>query len=185
MESLKILKEEINQTFESEHDFAKWKLIVAAALGGTALGLDKEGHPHYWLLLFIPFACLFIDHYLCQYQQRILVLARFIRVYSPSEAVNGPDKTLQDYERYVASLRASKPHLFDLGRSANLYASLGLSLVAPGLALATSWPSTSFCSWRFWTGLGVWALGIMLILQLWSGHKQRLDELKRVVDHIS
>lgn len=184
MESLSLLKEEINQTLESEHDFAKWKLIVAAALGGAALGLEKDTSPRYWLLLFIPFACAYIDLHLCQYQARILVLARFIRDYSPAGGVKGSDKTLQDYERHVAHLRASKRYMFDLGQSANRVASLGLSLVA-GLALAASWRSMPSLNAGFWLGVGIWVFGIVLIWMVWSGHKHRLGDLKKAAEHIS
>src|SRR5438034_6870926 len=100
VDSLNLLKQEINQTLESEHDFAKWKLIVAAALGGVALGLDKSGSAHIWLLLLIPFACAYIDLHLSQYQARILVLAQFIRHYQASGHGEDVDNTLSDYEKY-------------------------------------------------------------------------------------
>ena len=59
METTVLLKEEINQTLESLHDFAKWKLIVTAALAATALRLTGDGtrlQPS-WLLLLVPYAC--------------------------------------------------------------------------------------------------------------------------------
>jgi hypothetical protein len=52
--TLILLKEEINKTNEAEHDLAKWKLGVTAALGAAALGVGKDGSPPYWLLLSIP-----------------------------------------------------------------------------------------------------------------------------------
>src|SRR5579864_4908218 len=97
VKSLQLLKQEIVQTMESEHDFAKWKLIVVAALGGTAMGLGKET-PRYWLLLFIPFLCAYIDLHSYQYQNRIMVLARFIRDYHPAHPVREDDATLHAYE---------------------------------------------------------------------------------------
>src|SRR5947209_12059355 len=123
METLLLLKQEINQTMESEHDFAKWKLIVAAGLGGAALGLGKD-NPHYWLLFFVPFACAYIDLHLYQYQERIGVLARFIRNYKPPVAPlpavsvppatpgTPPDTALQEYELTCHRLRGK--HVFDL-----------------------------------------------------------------------
>jgi hypothetical protein len=56
METSHLLKEEINQTLDSLHDFAKWKLIVTSALAGAGFGLTSgaTSAPHYSLLLFIP-----------------------------------------------------------------------------------------------------------------------------------
>jgi hypothetical protein len=172
MDSLNLLKQEINQTLEAEHDFAKWKLLVAAALGATALGLDKGGTPHYSLLLFIPFVCAYIDIHLYQYQARILVLAQFIRDYHPPLAL--PDTVLQDYESRVAGLRTK--HIFDLGQYANFAASIGLSIVA-GLPLAASWWSGESTNVNKWVALAIWGVGIVLIFILRVHHRSRLKVL--------
>lgn len=174
MESLNLLKQEINQTMEDEHDFAKWKLIVAATLGAAALGFDKAAAPHYWLLLFIPYVCAYIDLHLYQYQARILVLAKFIRNYSAAGAANA-DNALQDYEKNCKTLR--KAHFFDLGQAANFAASLGLSIVAPLIAFVaysgSNQPIKPTCS-----AVIIWVVGFVIICILWFFQRVRLGELK-------
>jgi Glycosyl hydrolases family 15 len=187
VESLNLLKQEINQTLESEHDFAKWKLIVVAALGGAALGLAKTDQPQVWLLLLIPFACAYIDLHLSQYQARILVLAQFIRRYRSSPLSEDADTTLEDYEKYCHELRATKDHFFDLGLFANRAASLALSIAVPvvaGLALWQGPPSKAvgFLHWpsmKHSFGVAVWLVGMALILGIWCSHTKRLDKLKK------
>ena len=204
MDSLNLLKQEINQTLESEHDFAKWKLIVAAALGGTALGLDKSGSGHIWLLLLIPFACAYIDLHLSQYQSRVLVLATFIRRYQASGHREDVDNTLPDYEKYCEQLRSTKEHFFDLGQSAHRLASFAVSIAAPVVAFLAFWQSPcptgtlwertlcallAFLSWipslKHLGGTLVWLLGVIAIWKVWSGHKHRLDGLKKGTFHIA
>jgi len=127
MDGVKLLKEEINQTTESEHDFAKWKLIVVAALGAAGLGLGKDAPgDRYWLLIFIPFVCAYIDLHSYQYQTKIMVIARYIRERGIEDTV------LQEYE-YMAQVFREKD-VFYLGQYANLCASVILTLVAAGIA---------------------------------------------------
>jgi hypothetical protein len=177
MESLNLLKQEINQTIESEHDFAKWKLIVVAALGGAALGLNKTDLAQPWLILFIPFACAYIDLHLSQYQARMLVLAHFIRCYRFGSAAQDKDETLPRYEDYCNRLRKSKRHIFDLGQLASLIASLGLSISAPGLAFAVSWKTPQTFNFHPWEW-GVWFAGIVTICVVWIGNDRRQKHLK-------
>jgi glycosyl hydrolase family 15 len=206
VDSLNLLKQEINQTLESEHDFTKWKLIVASALGGAALGLAKTDNAHIWLILLIPFACAYIDLHLAQYQTRILVLAQFIRRYQPSGQGQDVDATLPAYEQYCARLRKrGKTHFFDLGQFAHRLASFGLSIAGPviaGLAFWQSPPTTAvgfrarsvdalhaFVCWmptlkHLW-GTVVWVAGIAIIWFVWSTHGRRLRELEKGVFNIA
>jgi hypothetical protein len=179
VESLNLLKQEINQTLESEHDFAKWKLIVVAALGGAALGPGKDAKPQAWILLFIPFACAFIDLHLSQYQARILVLAQFIRSYVPGGGAAVVDTTLRDYEEYCGSLRLQKKHIFDLGQFANSIASIGLSMAAALVAMAASWKWPPAIDVHFWLGGGIWVAGIAAICIVWISNGRRLDQIKK------
>jgi hypothetical protein len=123
MQTSQLLKKEINQTVESLHDFAKWKLIVTAAIAAAALGLMGQGNqPVYWLLLFIPYACAYVDLNCYQYQIRITVISRFLRQLCE-------DKALGDYERLCEELRI-RDNVFDLGKYAQVGASLFISIIA-------------------------------------------------------
>ncbi|MCI5160313.1 MAG: hypothetical protein D3906_18190 [Candidatus Electrothrix sp. AUS1_2] len=82
MEAVKILKEETKLTLSDLHDFAKWKLTAAAALASIGLGL-KETQVHsqvsLWLLVFIPYICLFVDLNIYNYNLRLLVISKVIK----------------------------------------------------------------------------------------------------------
>jgi len=172
MATLDLLKQEINETMKSEHDFAKWKLIVVAGLGGAALGLGKES-PHYWLMLCIPFVCAYIDLHSYQYQTRIMVLARFIREHGKEDPV------LQAYEKLCEKFRQKRT--FYMGQYANLSASLGLSLLAPAFAVAPFWDPVRKMSVGAYVAIGLWVLGIVLIVILWGYHigiDRRVNEIE-------
>lgn len=159
MQTSQLLKKEINQTVESLHDFAKWKLIVTAAIAAAALGLTSSAsRPLYWLLLFIPFTCAYIDLNCYQYQIRITVISRFLRQLAQ-------DPILEDYERMCEDLRA-QDDVFDLGKYAQVGASLFISIIA-GL-----FPIWQFAKSRqtisLFISVGVLIFGVLLICWLWK-----------------
>ena len=163
MEALNLLKEEINETTQSEHDFDKWKLIVVAALGAAALRMGKDASDnHYWLMLCIPFVCAYIDLHSYQLQTKIMVIARFIRDQGKEDA------TLQNYERLCHEFR--KKNVFYLGQYANLSASIILSLLAPAFAVARYWGRIGKLDASAWIAISLWAVGIFLIVGLWRYH---------------
>src|SRR3974390_1530418 len=100
-----LLKEEINRTVANEHSLAKWKLAISGVLGAAAFGLWKQGGTNYWMLIFIPYVCAYIDLYLYQDYLKIQVIARFLREC-------GDDPILQAYEMQCRGLREG--HYFDL-----------------------------------------------------------------------
>jgi len=191
-ETFQLLKQEIMQAIEAEHDFAKWKLIVVAALGAAALGLGKDGKsqsPHYehWLLPIIPFACAYIDLQTYQCLNRIMVIARFIRTYRKDDPTMGNgDRAMQRYEDFCAQARGTQA-FFSLGSRANFAASLIASVVAAGAffwLVCDFWPLgglvTSFT-------IGIWVLGVVLICILGYYHKYRslpsIEQLKPKADN--
>src|SRR5271165_1722692 len=99
--TLQLLKQEINQSTDTLHDLAKWKLIVVSALAAAALGLTPSGHGHYSLVLLIPYACAYVDLNCYQHLIRIAVIARFLREHRGS----GGDGLLQLYECQCEELR--------------------------------------------------------------------------------
>lgn len=117
-----LLKEEINKTQDAEHDLAKWKLVVTAALGTVAFGLSKDNSPAYWLLFLVPFVCAYVDLYDYQYRLRTLVIAKFLRE-------EGGDPILTAYEERCAAERHK--HFFSLGTRAAISSSIGVSVFGP------------------------------------------------------
>lgn len=122
--TLNALKDEINKTNEQEHDLAKWKLGVTAALGVAAFGITKDSKSNHWLLLLVPFVCAYIDLYAYQYQVRIMVIARFLRDH-PGDT----DTALHDYEKECGVWR--RKHVFSLGNFAGISSSVGASALGP------------------------------------------------------
>jgi hypothetical protein len=169
--TLNLLKEEINKTLEAEHDLAKWKLGVTAALGAAALGLSKDFNPNYWLLLLVPFVCAYVDLYAYQYQFRILVIARFLRERPEGGAV------LQRYEQECEKLR--KQNVFSLGSWAGIGCSLGAALLGPVLYLLKCWHDGKFPDIRAsLVAAGVlWFVGVLLIIYLWRYFKHQAEKI--------
>ncbi len=169
--TLTLLKEEINKTLESEHDLAKWKLAVTAALGVTAFGLTKESVANPWLLLFVPFVCAYIDLYAYQYQSRIAVLAGFLRDHP------GGDGFLQQYEERCDTLRGKG--FFSLGVRAGFGCSLGATILGPAFYLVLSWHSIVANHQLLSHAMGgiIWLIGLALIVYLWKYAKDQAKEL--------
>jgi len=161
--SLRLLKEEINKVNEAEHDLAKWKLAVTAALGAAAFGLGKTGTAPYWLLLFVPFVCAYIDLFDYQYELRILVIARFLREHGES------DKVLQEYEVECEKERASGG-TFSLSKWAEFSCSLFLPLSGLVLYLLDSRnnPGRGSLLMPPAAAAAIWLLGVLLIGALWA-----------------
>jgi hypothetical protein len=161
--TLTLLKQEINKTMEAEHDLAKWKLGVTAALGAAAFGFGQNGSsPSYWLLLFVPFVCAYVDLFNYQYELRIRVIARFLR--KPGQG----DELLQKYEQECDDQRGKR--IFSLGNWAEFGCSLGASILGPIFyVLHNKYYNSdkgSLLVSRPAAGI-IWFLGVLLIVFLW------------------
>ena len=115
---------EINQVAEMEHDLAKWKLVVTAALGVAAFGLAKDSSSNFWMLLLVPFVCAYIDLRAYQGQLRVQLIAWFLREHG------GRDELLQKYEKECDRLRQPRQHFFSLDNWATFGCSIGASVLA-------------------------------------------------------
>ena len=174
--ALNLLKEEINQASEKQHDLAKWKLGVTAALGAAAFGLAKDNNsPNYWLLLFVPFVCAYIDLYANQYQLRILVIARFLRTHPDKDAF------LQQYEEECEQLRKTRQHTFSLGWLAGLGCSLAVSVSGVVFYFLdprhdkykeTLLVSPHQAEW-------IWASGALFIICMWGYFQYQAGQISR------
>lgn len=172
MESaLNLLKQEINKTHGAVQDLAKWKLVVTAALGAAAFGLFEKD-PKYWLLLFAPFVCAYIDLYAYQLELRVLVIARFLQRHR-----DGEDDFLQQYEKECETLRGPGKHVFSLDSWAGIGCSLAVCVSGPVLYFLQC-PSTRQC----YLGISlpwakrIWLSGVVLIGLLYLS--RRLIELQ-------
>jgi hypothetical protein len=101
-------------------------LIVTSVIAGAALGLTPGSTARSWLVLFIPYACAYVDLNCYQYLIRITVIARCLRQH-------GSEDLLHRYEELCQKLR-DKHGVFKLGQYAQVGASLGMSIVAPLVA---------------------------------------------------
>jgi len=172
IQSIQLLKKEINQTQEDEHDLAKWKLIVTAALGATALGLTGQTDSNLWLLLFIPFVCAYIDLYDYQYRLRVLVIAKFIREQSV-------DPNLRKYEGECERLRESCAGDFSFGKAASLGSSIGLSVLGPVLYVIrfSDKPLREILTVPHEMAIPAWLFGIALVIYLYLAFRQKEEKL--------
>jgi hypothetical protein len=185
---LNLLKQEINATTETGHDLAKWKLVVTAALGVTALGLVKESSPNYRLLLLVPFVCVYIDLYAYQLQLRVSILARFLREH-PAEDPG----LLQKYEDWCEKLRNPRQrsfslpvfsrrffslHVFSLEDWAGFGCSVVVSACGPIFYIAQHWDDRGLLSGSHWRAGMIWAVGVVLIVILFWYSRRELEKLR-------
>lgn len=167
---LTLLKQEINATMEAEHDLAKWKLGVTAALGAAAFGLSKDTSSNYWLLLLVPFVCAYVDLYSYQYELRIRVIARFLRGHSDTGI-----ELLQQYEKDCENWR--KQTVFSLGNWAGFGCSIGASACGPMFYIARHWHDTDLLGVSHEAAGAIWLLGVFLIIGLWLFSQQELGKV--------
>jgi len=158
MDSLTLLKQEINETSDKAHDLAKWKLIVTAALGAAAFGLSKQD-PNYWLLFFVPFVCAYIDLYIYQLQLRVRIIAQFLREH-------GGTDLLQQYEQKCEDLRGPGKHYFSLDLWAGFLCSFFVSISGPVLLHLSGHARPEDLNVSSKSAEAIWGSGVLLIIVL-------------------
>jgi hypothetical protein len=163
-----LLKEEINQSTDALHDFAKWKLIVVSALAAAALGLTPTG-PYPSLLVLIPYACAYVDLNSYQHLIRITVIAQFLRKHDG-------DKDLQLYELQCDHLRAKRYGVFDLMIYAQIWSSVAMSILAIGGAIFLFAHKGEWVRCLF--SLYIGEFGLVLVMGLWAYYKRK-DKVAR------
>lgn len=95
---LGLLRLEIMQFERLGNDLIRYKLFAAAVLGGVAVGVGPSvSSAVTWVVVLIPFACIFVDAAHMQTEAAILTIARFLR--------QQPGHVLGEYERFVRELR--------------------------------------------------------------------------------
>ncbi len=92
------LREEIIESQKVRTDLLKWKLILVAAIGGTALGIGSGPGASMTnsaiLFALIPFVCLYVDAICFHNEIRIMAIARFLRTHRP---LNSLEKQYEDF----------------------------------------------------------------------------------------
>jgi len=155
MDTASLLKQEINKTLDDLHDFAKWKLIAVSSLATAGLGLAQANSPNqtYWLLVFVPYACAYVDLNCYQYLLRILLIAKVLRR-------SQDERLLQDYEDECENYRHKG--LFGFGIFAQLGSSLAFSTILPAFAL----PRFVLAHAEAWLPLALagWILGLLSLV---------------------
>lgn len=93
------LRTEIAAALSAQVDFLKWKLILIAALGGAAFGFLKESMHAPYVLVLVPWVCLYCD--LC-YWHLHLRIARNGRYFQIAPDFQGT--AWRAYESYSAKM---------------------------------------------------------------------------------
>jgi hypothetical protein len=71
------LRGEIVECQKAKAEFIRWKLIIVAAIGGAAFGLnDTAGQPA--LMALIPLVCVYVDSVCVHNDSRIMMIATFL-----------------------------------------------------------------------------------------------------------
>jgi hypothetical protein len=127
------LRNEVVESQKFKSDLLKWKLILAAALGAAALGLNsKDRMPA--LLTLVPFVCIYADIVCYHNDLRVHVIGRFLRTYNECEAYN---ESIAFWKRYEESCVQHRG-VFGLENFAMYWATLLLSLLIATLPLVPS-----------------------------------------------
>jgi hypothetical protein len=72
------LRGEIVECQKAKAEFIRWKLIIVAAVGAAAFGLNEtDGMPA--LLALIPLVCIYVDSVCVHNDSRIMMIADFLR----------------------------------------------------------------------------------------------------------
>jgi len=156
MDTASLLKQEINKTLEDLHDFAKWKLIAVSALAAAGLGLSQNNlqNTTYWLLVFVPYACAYVDLNCYQYLLRIFLIAKVLRN-------SQEDSLLRYYEDQCEIYR--KRGFFGFGIFAQLGSSLAFSVILPAFALVR-FILDNVESWKLESLLTAWFIGLLILV---------------------
>ena len=145
-------------------DLLKWKLILVAAIGGTALGIGSGSGTSMTnsaiLFALIPFVCLYVDAICFHNEIRIMAIARFLRTHRPLNSLE------KQYEDFCKDNRSQ----FQLEGFALLITTLLLSTLVLALGWRdnlnslmnlTSNPPALVKSALTWSGIAGLALGLM------------------------
>ncbi len=172
MDGVNALRQEIVETSAQVLGLAKWKLVVAAAIGAVALGLNGAAQPApvrllepFYLLCLVPLVCLYCDMLLLNGLIRIKAIGLFL-------AAEKPEMLVVQYERRLRALcdeHRGGRNVFELERWAVQGATLVLSAVVALCALADNG------SWWFMVfGLG----GMVGDLLLHRRYRANIDDLR-------
>jgi hypothetical protein len=121
------LRNEVVESQKARIDLLKWKVILAATLGATGLGIGDKGHVRDYLVLgLIPLACAYVDVVCAHNSLRIYVIARYLRGVPADEGAA--------YEKLCLQNRAT----FRLEDFALVWATLGATLAVIGYSTRLS-----------------------------------------------
>jgi hypothetical protein len=166
MDAVKILKEETKLTLSDLHDFAKWKLTAAAALASIGLGLTKyHAQNSHWLLVLIPYVCLFVDLNIYNYNLRLLVISKVIKEYCKA------DNLLRIYE-CTCEEGCSRDGIFASATLAQLGSSIMFSMLSSYAFFQSSGGSVVLAS-----EVACWGVGIVLIVLFYKDYKNKRDKI--------
>jgi len=107
------LRDEIVESQKMRADLLKWKIILVAALGAVALGLesvsdkangDNPPLAHEYMLCLIPPVCLYVDLLCSHLNLRIMVIARYFQFVSATRRNDAPVGEVE-YEFFVEAAR--------------------------------------------------------------------------------
>lgn len=166
IEAIKILKEETKLTLSDLHDFAKWKLTAAAALASIGLGLTRDhSQASLWLLVFIPYVCLFVDLNIYNYNLRLLVISKVIK--ESCKANN----LIRIYECTCEEKGCCRNGVFTPATLAQLGSSIMFSML-------------SICAFFQSSGrlllaaeIACWGIGMLLIALFYMDYKSKRNEI--------
>lgn len=149
------LRDEIVESQKARTDLIKWKVVLVAAIGASAAGIQSDsGRPTPLLLAVIPFVCLYVDAVCFHNDIRIVAIAKFFRT-NPESVV---PREIVVYEEFCKRYRAT----FNLESVALQGATLTLSFLV--LLLGCNVKDAVIADWFKGTPEAAARVGTLLIV---------------------
>jgi len=169
---MEALRAQISETQNARSDLMKWKLVIVAALGGAALGVNNQGARLQYLLCFVPFVCVYVDALCAHLSLRIIAIGDFIAAEKPRT----PDEEREcDYEMFLRT--DTSP--FRLETLALHWSTILLCFIVAGagfvLPVSETVSSRMGDIVRFLSGV----VGIVFTLGVWAFHNIRVKAIKK------
>ena len=123
---MKTLREEILKNQEYQQELNKWKIVLISSLAAIGIGIGAEGTlvNAYYILLVIPFICIYVDSLFYNSKLRVFAIANFIRTFCEFD-LGAEDRLIQKYEAFIHNIRNFRVStLYNFGRRAQFWSSI-------------------------------------------------------------
>jgi hypothetical protein len=176
------LRTEIIESEKARADLLKWKIILAAAIGGAGLGLGSSAvGANYYLFCLIPLVCVYVDILCSHMNLRIMVIGRFLLMNFHAGIENPTEVRYESFVEKARAMPVSQPSASPGGISAFAFegfaqhfstAVLSISVIAWGI-----WGRLRLIPEEQWPFYAAGSIGLAASVWGYLAYRQRLRSL--------